>query len=210
MKLLSLNVGKKQTVQWKNKSTKTAFFKRPVQEPLQVSFLTIIGDEQADPRFHGGETKAVYAYDIAHYDQWKKILPRDDWQPGMFGENLTSEGLQDNEVKVGNIYKIGTTKLQAMEPRFPCMKLNMRFQLSTMAKLFRQQERSGIYFKVIEEGTVKAGDAIELVQASAYDVTIHQLVTCYYSKGADRALLEKIVGIDYLPIKLKREFESFL
>lgn len=210
MKVISLNIGKTQTLQWKNKSTKTAFFKMPVDEPLQVSFLTIIGDEQADPRFHGGEAKAVYAYDISHYEHWKKILPRDDWQHGMFGENLTTEGLQDNEVFIGSIYKIGTAKLQVTQPRFPCMKLNMRFNDSGMVKIFTQQKRNGIYFKVVEEGTMQAGDEIELIETSPYKITIADVVNCYNSNGENQEQLKNILAIPHLPKPLKKDLEELI
>ncbi len=210
MKVLSLNIGKTQTIKWKNKFTKTAFFKTPVNEPLPVYYLTIGGDEQADPRFHGGETKAVYAYDIAHYEHWKRILPRDDWSFGMFGENLTTEGLLDSAARIGNIYQIGTAKLQVMQPRFPCMKLNMRFNDSSMVKLFTQQKRNGIYFKVIEEGTIEAGNAIELLETSPYNITVADIVDCHNSYGYNQEQLKQILAIPYLPTSLKKNLEEFI
>lgn len=210
MKVLSLNIGKTQTIKWKNSTTKTAFFKIPVQESLHVSLLKIEGDEQADPRFHGGETKAVYAYDIDHYQHWKKILARDDWNFGLFGENLTTEGLLDNEVMVGSIYKIGTTELQAMEPRFPCMKLNMRFNDANMVKMFTQQKRNGIYFKVIEQGSIQSGDAIELVEQSPYKITIADIVNSHNSRGKNQQQLKDILAIPFLPKALKKNLEKFI
>ncbi len=210
MKVISLNVGKTQTIQYKNTTTKTAIFKYPVNEPLQISFLQIAGDQQADPRYHGGETKAVYAYDSTYYQHWQQILPREDWGFGMFGENLTTEGLLDNEVRIGNIYKIGSTILQAMQPRFPCSKLNVRFNLPAMVKLFRQEKRNGIYFKVLEEGAIKTGDVIELMETSPYNITITDVVTCYNTKGKDQQLLSSILAIPYLPKNLKKELETFI
>jgi MOSC domain-containing protein YiiM len=210
MKVISLNIGKAKTVKWKNATTKTAFWKTPVNEALQVSALTIVGDEQADPRFHGGENKALYAYDISHYEHWKKVLLRDDWQHGMFGENLSTEGLLDNEVKIGNIYQIGTAKLQVTQPRFPCMKLNMRFNDPFMVKLFTQQKRNGIYFKVVEEGTIQAGDTIKLIETSVYNISIADVVECYNNRGQNQQRVKEILAISYLPKMLKKDFEEFI
>src|SRR5947209_4062193 len=108
MILLSLNVGCPQEVIWNDRLVRTSIFKSPVANERRVSFLNIEGDEQSDLRVHGGINKAVYAYDVSHYEQWKKILLREDWQWGMFGENLTTEGLRDDEAKIGDVYGIGT------------------------------------------------------------------------------------------------------
>src|SRR5688572_13368073 len=132
MKLVSLNTGRPQEKTWNEKPVLTSIFKKPVIGQRKVSFLNIEGDEQADLRVHGGVNKAVYAYDLSHYDHWKKILPRDDWEYGMFGENLTTLGLPDEAVRVGNIYQVGTAKLQVVQPRFPCIKINIRFNLPDM------------------------------------------------------------------------------
>lgn len=210
MKIISLNVGKTQTVKYKNKTTRTAIFKTPSTKIHQVSFLLIDGDQQTDKRYHGGETKAVYSYDIAHYDYWKQALPRDDWNYGMFGENLTTQGLLESEVKIGNIYTVGSAKLQAMEPRFPCSKLNVRFNLSTMVKLFKQQKRNGIYFKVVAEGAMQMNDEIVLVEESPYNVTIQDCVNSFYTKGENKEMLHQLLSIPYLPVQLKAGFEAFL
>lgn len=119
MEVVSLNVGTPQEVEWMGGVVRTSIFKKPVTGSRHVSFLNIEGDEQSDLRVHGGVNKAVYAYDIYHYDHWKKILPRDDWEYGMFGENLTTAGLFDDEARIGNIYQIGSVQYRLSSLAFP-------------------------------------------------------------------------------------------
>ena len=164
MKIVSLNVGRPEEKEWQGKMVRTSVFKKPVIGRRRVSLTNIEGDEQADPRVHGGINKAVYSYDTFHYEHWKNILQRDDWSYGLFGENLTTEGLIDDEVRIGNIYKLGTAKLQAIQPRFPCVKINVRFGLSDMIERFINEKRNGIYFKVIDEGEVQVNDEIDLMK----------------------------------------------
>lgn len=209
MRLLSLNVGKPQEREWNGKTVRTSIFKSPVTGLRQVWFTNVEGDEQADLRVHGGVNKAVYAYDLSHYAHWKTVLHRNDWTPGLFGENLTTEGLPDTEVRIGDVYQIGTAHLQVVQPRFPCTKLNLRFGLPDMMERFTAQRRNGIYFKVVKEGRLEAGDEIKSVQPSAFAVTVQQYVDCYYSKGADRELVELILSVPFLPESQRLAFESF-
>jgi len=210
MKLLSLNVGKPGKFNWMGKTVRTSIFKTPVYDQRKVSFLNIEGDEQSDLNVHGGINKAVYAYDVAHYEHWKTILMRSDWQYGMFGENLTTSGFSDEEVRIGDIYQIGTAKLQVVQPRFPCFKLNIRFGLPDMMDHFVKEKRNGIYFKVFEEGTIQVNDEIKLVEPSPYKVTISDYVECYYSKGSNKPVLKILLSIPDLPERHRIVFEGYL
>jgi MOSC domain-containing protein YiiM len=210
MKLISLNVGRPQEFNWMGKTVRTSIFKNPVVDRRQVSFLNIEGDEQSDLNVHGGINKAVYAYDLSHYEYWKNILQRDDWQHGMFGENLTTSGLIDEQVRIGDIYQIGTAKLQVIQPRFPCFKLNIRFGLPNMIDRFMEEKRNGIYFSVFEEGMLQVNDEIKLVMSSPYNVTVADYVNCYYSKGSDKSVLGNLLSVPYLPERHRTVFESFV
>ena len=210
MKLVSLNVGKPQEFNWMGKTVRTSIFKNPVDGKRNVSFLNIEGDEQSDLNVHGGINKAVYAYDVSHYDHWKKILPRDDWQYGMFGENLTTEGLIDDQVRIGAIYQVGIVKLQVVQPRFPCFKLNIRFGLPDMLDRFMKERRNGIYFRVVEEGDLQVNDEITLVEPSPYNVTISDYTECYYTRGSNRPVLEKLLSVPVLPERHRTVFERYL
>lgn len=210
MKLLSLNVGRPQIKSWNGKEILTSIFKEPVTDKRKVSFTNIDGDEQADLHVHGGINKAVYAYDISHYEHWKTILQRDDWGYGLFGENLTTIGLPDDEVQIGNVYQIGTVKLQVVQPRFPCIKINLRFNLPDMIERFTAEKKNGIYFKVIEEGCMQRGDEIMLTELSPYTVSVAEYVDCYYSKGENKSVLKTILSFPDLPERQRKVFESFL
>jgi len=210
MKIVSLNVGRPQQKEWQGKIVVTSIFKKPVADRRKISITNIEGDEQSDLRVHGGINKAVYAYDVSYYLHWKNILQRDDWSYGLFGENLTTEGLTDKEVRIGNIYKLGTAKLQAIQPRFPCIKINIRFGLTDMIERFINEKKNGIYFRVIEEGDARVNDEISLVEESPHKVSIQDFVECYYAKGRDKPMVKKILAIPYLPESKRRAFESFL
>lgn len=210
MNVISLNVGKPQDQEWNGKTIRTSIFKVPVSERRKVCFLGIEGDEQSDLRVHGGINKAVYAYDLSHYSHWKNIIHRESWNNGLFGENLTTKGLLDEKVRIGDVYQVGSAIVQVVQPRFPCTKLNIRFNLPDMMEKFIEQKRNGIYFKVLEEGFVQAGDNINLIEQSPYAVTVQAYVDCYYAKGSNRAVLNTILSIPFLPENQRKAFESFL
>ena len=210
MRVVSLNVGKPGERQWQGRTVRTSIFKSPVAGKRKVTLLNIEGDEQSDLRVHGGINKAVYAYDLSHYAHWKTILHREQWEPGLFGENLTTEGLPDEEVKIGDVYRIGTATLQVVQSRFPCTKLNVRFGLPDMMERFMEQKRNGIYFKVLEEGEIETGDEIRLIAPSPFDVTVQAYVANYYAKGSDKELLKTILSIPFLPEGQRKAFEAFL
>lgn len=209
MKLLSVNTGQPKTYSYDDKEVSTSIFKSPVQGKIKVSKLNIDGDLQGDLKAHGGELKAVYSYDISYYDHWKSILQRDDWSYGLFGENLTTQGLADGQVKIGDIYRIGSVYLKAIQPRFPCFKLNIRFGKADMLQQFMQEGKHGTYFKVEQEGSLTPGDEIFLAESSKYDITIAQYVQCYYNKGADKDILAQILAVEFLPGRHRKAFESY-
>lgn len=210
MKLISLNVGKPQPFSYKGKHGYTSIYKLPVEGARNVTGLNIEGDEQSDLTVHGGELKAVYAYDISYYHHWKNILQRDDWGYGLFGENLTTEGMPDDTIFIGNVYQVGSVQLKAIQPRFPCYKLNIRFNADDMLQQFMQQAKHGTYFSVVQQGNLQAGEAITLVEESKHKITIQQLVESYNNRGADKNIAEQIAAIDFLPERLRKTFESFI
>jgi MOSC domain-containing protein YiiM len=198
MQLLSVNIGLPQDYTWKGKSVKTSIFKQPTSEPVYVHTKHLAGDGQADLRVHGGPNKAVYSYPQEHYAFWQNHLSGTELEAGAFGENLTTLGLLENQVRVGDCYQIGTAVLMAVQPRQPCFKLGIRLQDDSMVKRFEQARRSGIYFRVEQQGTIQAGDAITLVQASAYDVTIQDLVDSNTPGPKDLDKIRQLLEVPYL------------
>ena len=211
MQLLSVNVGRPRVLSWRGREIRTAIFKQPVAGPVALAGVNLAGDQQADLTVHGGPDKAVYAYDRAHYDAWRALLPAwTDWSPGLFGENLTTEGLLETEVRVGDVYGLGTTRLRAVQPRQPCYKLNVRFDDGGMAARFARLNRPGIYFRIVEPGTVQAGDALVLLEQAPTTTTIQHLSQLILSRPTvlEPAQLAELLALPHLPIWLKQHLAS--
>jgi MOSC domain-containing protein YiiM len=160
VKVLSVNVGRPREAEWRGRTVRTAIFKDAVTGPVAVCGQNLEGDGQADLEVHGGVDKAVYAYPSEHYPFWQHELGVDALPWGAFGENLSTEGLLESEVAIGDRFRIGSVLLEASEPRIPCHKLALRHQRQDLPREFLLSGRSGIYFRVIEEGRLAAGDEI--------------------------------------------------
>ena len=177
MRLVSVNVGLPQRIEWRGEMVTTAIFKEPVSGPVAVKGFNIDGDRQADLTVHGGERKAVYAYPSEHYTFWRSELPEADLPPGAFGENLTVAGLLEAEVGPGDLLDIGTASFAVTVPRMPCYKLGLRFDRLDMVKRFWRSRRSGFYLSVVREGTIVAGDSIRVTRLSEDRPSIEMLFT---------------------------------
>jgi MOSC domain-containing protein YiiM len=149
MKIVSVNVGMPRDVVWKGMTVQTAIFKEPVDGPVAISKLNLAGDRQADLSVHGGVEKAVYAYPAEHYDYWRNELPGVSFPLGKFGENLTTDGLREDSLCIGDRLRIGSGVLMVTQPRIPCYKLALRFDRDDMITRFLKSGRSGFYFSVI-------------------------------------------------------------
>ena len=160
MKVLSVNVGLPQLVEYNGEIISTGIFKEPVEGAVEVGELNLTGDGQADLRVHGGYDKAVYVYPFEHYEYWKRELPETELPFGVFGENLTIEGLLETGVSVGDSFRIGTAEFIVTQPRQPCFKLNIRFGRKDMVRRFAKSGRSGFYLAIKKTGQLQSGDNI--------------------------------------------------
>ncbi len=177
MRLLSVNVSTPNEIgKSRGKPVFSAIIKRPVQGPVKVRTANLEGDRQADPAVHGGERKSVYAYACEHYEYWREKFPDMDIPWGSLGENLTTKGMLEVDVHTGDVFEVGTAKLAATQPRLPCYKLAIRFGTATIVRSFLESERTGIYFQVLREGEIRAGDAIRRVSSSPHAETITEMV----------------------------------
>ena len=176
MKVLSVQVGRPRDVEWRGEVVNTGIFKQPVHGPVIVRYLDLDCDEQADLTVHGGPNKAVYVYPSEHYPLWRKELPELEFPYGAFGENLTVDGLLENEVRIGDELRIGTAEFVVTQPRMPCYKLAVRFDRTDMLRRLLRSGRTGFYLRVLKEGIVTAGDEIGWTRADRATETIAEVV----------------------------------
>jgi MOSC domain-containing protein YiiM len=204
MKLISINVSLPRAVNVHGKEFETGIFKVPVSGPVAVNKLNLQGDGQADLSVHGGEDKAVYLYSWDHVLYWKTALQRDDLGPGSFGENLTVEGLNESEVAIGDEFAIGSARFIATQPRLPCFKLALALETPSIPKIFLESGRTGFYLRVLQEGTIEAGESIyPLPSREAERVTVAEFVELYRAKRATKDQIRKILSLAALPASWK-------
>ncbi|MBD0311181.1 MAG: MOSC domain-containing protein [Microcoleus sp. T1-bin1] len=199
MKLVSVNVGLPREVIWKGKTVTTGIFKEPVEERVKVRFLNLDGDRQADLTVHGGLDKAIYVYPVEHYEYWRGELPEMELPWGMFGENLTTVGLLEDSVNIGDRFRIGTAEVMVTQPRMPCYKLGIKFGRANMVKQFLDSRLTGFYFSVLQEGEVGVGDAMELISRDENNVTVADITRLYMHQGDDLQMLHRAAQVKALP-----------
>jgi MOSC domain-containing protein YiiM len=206
MKVVSLNVGMPRTVRYMDRDITTGIFKSPVPGPLLLRRLNLDGDHQADLENHGGRNKAVYAYPSEHYEFWRREFPDMELPWSMFGENLTTEGLSEEDACIGDHFRIGEAVVRVTQPRIPCYKLGIRFGRPDIVKRFLASRRSGIYLAVVEEGLVDTGDLIERVGKNENRISIADVNRVYVNARENLPLARRIVSLEILPRALHDEF----
>jgi ferredoxin-NADP reductase/MOSC domain-containing protein YiiM len=209
-RLLSVNVGLPRDIQWSGKTVHTSIWKQPVQGRRTVRRLDIDGDGQGDLAGHGGEHRAVFVYQMDSYRYWEKRLGRSDFTHGQFSENFTIEGLPDDEVCVGDRYRIGSALFEVTQPRVTCYRVGIRMNEPRMAALLTSSGRPGFYLRVLEEGEVGAGDPIEKVAEDPERMTIEQINALLYLPGHARSQLERALRIHALPAGWRASFDALL
>ncbi len=202
--VVSVNVGLPRIVEWRGEFVSTGIFKEPVAGRVAVRRLNLDGDRQADLSVHGGPAKAVYAYPSEHYPAWRAELAGADVPWAAFGENLTTVGLLEDTVHIGDRFRVGTAELIVTQPRMPCYKLGIRFGRPDMVRLFQKSGRSGIYFAVLDEGDVAAGDAITLRGRTARSLSVADINRLFTHGGnsdsdEDMDLLRRASELEALP-----------
>jgi MOSC domain-containing protein YiiM len=210
MKLVSVNVGLPRDVIWQGKHVRTSIWKYPVGGRIRVSSLNLHGDQQSDLSVHGGADKAVYAYPSEHYQHWRNTLPDVELPWGAFGENLSIEGLLEENVRIGDRFRIGSAEFIVTQPRMPCFKLGIRFDDMDMVKLFLKSKRTGFYFRVIREGEVGAEDAIHRAHTEDDALTIADIVSLYSTDSENQDLLRRATELPALPESWREYFRKRL
>jgi len=198
VKLVSVNVSLPREVNANGKAVRTGIFKQPVDGRVQLRRLNLDGDAQGDLSVHGGPDKAVYAYSFNHYDYWTKKLGRHDLAPGQFGENFTAEEMTEEEIFLGDVFRIGEALVEVSQPRLPCFKLGLKMGDPKFPKQFLASGRLGFYLRVLEEGAVGTGDGISRVRTDPEGLTIRELARLASEKKGNRELARRALGVPAL------------
>lgn len=210
MKVISTNLGKPTTFQWNGKEEQTGIFKYPTDKTMYLGTSDVKNDTVIDRKHHGGEHKACYLFGANQYPYWKKLYPNLKWNWGMFGENLTIEDLNEDALRIGDIYKLGTALVQITQPREPCYKLGIRFENQQVIKQFVQHKYPGTYIKILETGSVKKGDTMDLTWQSKSTLTINQYYEFLFAKTKDPATIQLILENEALPAYKKEKLIDYL
>jgi len=194
-----VNVGLPREVAWHGRVVRTSIWKDAVEGLVHVSSLNLEGDKQSDLSVHGGPEKAVYAYPCEHYEYWRRELQAPDLAWGAFGENFTTEGLLERDIRIGDRIRVGSAQFLVTQPRMPCFKLSVRFGRDDIVKRFLHSGRLGFYLAVVREGDVGAGNSLEFVDRDEHGVTVADIASLYASDRDNEDLLRRAVDVPALP-----------
>lgn len=210
MKVISTNIAKPTTFIWNGKEVTTGIYKTPTNESIYLGKEQVKGDEISNRDVHGGAYKACYLFSSNQYNYWKNLYPNLEWNHGMFGENLTVEGLDETKLNIGDTYKVGTALIQITQPREPCFKFGHKFGSQKVLKQFIDHGFPGTYVKVLEEGVVQTGDSLQLIKGADSNLTIAQFFNLLFSREKDQNLLRLAILNEALPPKKRKKLEAHL
>ncbi len=202
MKVVSVNLGSRKTILWRGKNVQTGIFKNPEDRPIFLESSDVHNDSVVDRRFHGGVDKACYLYSADYYEYWKKKYPELEWNFGMFGENITVEGLNETKLNIGAKYQVGEALVQISQPRQPCFKLGVRFNNQKVLKEFIEFGHPGTYVRVLIPGKVSTGDVISL-QEETESLSVSEIFKLLYEKSRNQEMVEKALNDENLAYAAK-------
>jgi MOSC domain-containing protein YiiM len=208
MRIISINVSKVREIDTQGMAVQTGIFKTPVSGRKMLRALGLEGDAQADLENHGGVYKAVYAYPFEHYAYWARELNRNDFGFGQFGENLTVEAMLEDEVSIGDVFRIGSAVVEVTQPRSPCFKLAIKMGRPEFPKLFLASARTGYYLRVIEEGEISAGDIVERIGRDAEPVSVREVSHVMYFDQKNLSAIERVLKVQALSPSWRVSFEE--
>lgn len=210
MKIISTNIAKPTTIIWNGSEVTTGIYKKPVNQSIFLGDQGVKDDEISDKNVHGGEFKACYLFSADQYEYWKSIYPDLNWEWGMFGENLTISGLNEKEVHIGDIYKIGSARVQITQPREPCFKFGVKFGTQEVLKQFIDHGYPGTYIRILEEGYVKPNDTLKLVEKAKDSISTWEFFNLLYSKEKNQEHIKLVLNNNALPKRKRDKLASFL
>jgi MOSC domain-containing protein YiiM len=208
MRVLSVNVGLPREVTWRGKPVRTGIYKEPVTGRVPLRRLNLDGDRQADLRVHGGPDKAVYAYPSEYYELWSRERPELEFGPGTFGENLTTEGLLDQDVSIGDRFRVGSAELVVTQPRLPCFKLGIKMGRDEFVTEFLERGLYGFYLAVAREGDVEAGDPILALSRDPHGFGVNEVARLYVRDRNDVETMRRAAELEVLPESWRHYFRK--
>lgn len=210
MKIISTNIAKPGFVTINGKIQRTGIHKKPTTKPIYLEKENVKGDEVTNRKVHGGEYKACYLFSANHYPYWENLYPNLDWHHGMLGENLTVEGLDETQLFVGDIYKVGNALIEITQPREPCTTFAAKIGTPEIMEQFIAHGRPGAYTRVLQEGNVTIGDTFELIERKEHSITIAQLFKLLFDRQKNKAHLLLAIESNSLPKKKREKLKRFL
>lgn len=206
MRIISVNIGEPRIIIWRGKEVKTGIYKYPVSKPIVLETEDVKNDHVIDRRVHGGADKACYAYSFDHFSFWKNLYPNVDFHYGIFGENLTVEGLNEADILVGDVFQIGEVLVQVTQPRQPCFKLGVRFGSQKMIRQFVDSGFPGVYFRIIKEGQVKTGDDFKLLERKSEEkISVQKVFELLYTNEFQKEEITKAINNPFLAESCRKD-----
>jgi MOSC domain-containing protein YiiM len=210
MQIISTNIGQPETIEWRGHKVQTGIYKFSVDSSIFLGVEDVENDHVLDRRYHGGIDKACYLYSADHYPFWQNKFPDQDWEWGMFGENLTVRGLNESEIYIGDIYQIGETVVQVSQPRQPCFKLGVRFGNQSVVDAFWESSFPGVYVRVLQSGNVKTGDKLILIKPNSNSLTISQVFSIFRNNRTNKELIQKAIDEPFLADSCRKDIQKIL
>jgi len=210
VKVVSINIAKKEPISWQRKTWQTGIFKKEQSNFIVVTKTGVYNDAVVDKKYHGGEHMAVYGFSKNHYAFFKNHYPNIPFYNGIFGENLTIENLDETKIKIGDTFQIGSVILQVSQPRLPCKTLNAVFKSNEMMKLFLNSTFSGVYFRVLKEGKIYKNDKVILLRRTNNSATLSEIYSLFTTNKKNTELIKRVLKIDTLSHKIKKDIQRKL
>ncbi|MDA3928207.1 MAG: MOSC domain-containing protein [Prolixibacteraceae bacterium] len=209
-RIVSTNIGEKVSIVHQGKEVKTGIYKYAFDTAIYLGKTDVQTDNVVDRKYHGGIDKACYLYPSENYKYWQQQFPNLKMEWGMFGENLTTEGLLESEIHIGSVYRIGETFVQVTQPRQPCYKLGIRFKDSKVVKLFSNSPYPGIYVRVLREGLVRTDDSIELLDNQIENQTLTEVFELLMKRNKDEQLINRAINTSVLAESARKDLIKIL
>lgn len=210
MEIISTNIGEPVAIEWRGQKLETGIYKYPVENPVYLGNEDVVSDHVVDRRYHGGTDKACYLYSADHYSFWQQKYPDATIEFGMFGENLTVKGLDESKIRIGDKYKVGTAIVQVTQPRQPCFKLGIRFGNQDVVSDFWELPFPGVYVRVLQEGEVKVGDQMSLIESNIESLSVAEVFSLFRSGSVNRDLIQKAIAEPFLAASCRRDLQKLL